>query len=67
MFVASPPPPLTIPYQAEHFDNGGEGVAYHDNNTYDEGRSNYREVRESTIGHDALLVHNLLVHRAPCD
>lgn len=29
--------------QAEDFDAGGEGVAYHDNNTYDEGGSNYRE------------------------
>ncbi|CAM9259092.1 unnamed protein product, partial [Hapterophycus canaliculatus] len=29
--------------QAEDFDTGGEGVAYHDNSTYDEGGSNYRE------------------------
>lgn len=57
-------PSFLIPRQAEDFDNGGEGVAYHDNSTYDEGRSNYREVRESTIGRtacDAHPVNNLLV------
>eukprot|EP00752_Nemacystus_decipiens_P002207 g2098.t1 len=29
--------------QAEDFDAGGEGVAYHDNTTHDEGGSNYRK------------------------
>lgn len=38
------------PRQAEDFDAGGEGVAYHDNSTYDEGGSNYRQVCvQSTI------------------
>ncbi|CAM9771595.1 unnamed protein product, partial [Scytosiphon promiscuus] len=41
--------------QAEDFDSGGEGVAYHDSNTYDEGGSNYREgegvdLQRSTAG-----------------
>lgn len=30
--------------QAEDFDVGGEGVAYHDNTTKDEGATNYRKV-----------------------
>lgn len=30
--------------QAEDFDEGGEGIAYHDTTAGDEGKTNYRKV-----------------------